>query len=87
MRSRYSFAVGGADRAITALKRGSSSQYDQDITIPNSTTNARGNFMVSTVVCGHLVAALRERVLQFNGAEHKYVISRKVGRQLKSTGQ
>jgi hypothetical protein len=43
------------------------------IAIPNPTTSARGNFMASTVVCGHLVAALRERV-QFNGAEHKSVI-------------
>eukprot|EP00978_Attheya_sp_CCMP212_P006633 scaffold15402_cov35-Attheya_sp.AAC.1 len=43
------------------------------IAIPNPTTSAGGNFMASTVVCGHLVAALRERV-QFNGAEHKSVI-------------
>jgi hypothetical protein len=43
------------------------------IAIPNPTTSARGNFMASTVVCGHLVAALRERV-QFNRAEHKSVI-------------
>eukprot|EP00978_Attheya_sp_CCMP212_P005533 scaffold12431_cov57-Attheya_sp.AAC.8 len=43
------------------------------IAIPNPTTSAGGNFMASTVVCGHLVAALRERV-QFNGVEHKSVI-------------
>eukprot|EP00978_Attheya_sp_CCMP212_P001429 scaffold3002_cov64-Attheya_sp.AAC.2 len=32
------------------------------IAIPNPTTSAGGNFMASTVVCGHVVAALRERV-------------------------
>eukprot|EP00978_Attheya_sp_CCMP212_P011679 scaffold28948_cov31-Attheya_sp.AAC.2 len=42
--------------------------------IPNPTTSAaRGNFMASTIVCGHLVASLRKREM-FRGMEHTSVI-------------
>eukprot|EP00978_Attheya_sp_CCMP212_P020743 scaffold59762_cov33-Attheya_sp.AAC.1 len=56
------------------------------IAIPNPTTSAGGNVMASTVVCGHLVAALRGKECSSMG-QNTNPSSRKDGRQSKSTGQ
>jgi hypothetical protein len=44
------------------------------LALPNPTTTAESNWKASTLVCGHLVAALRGRT-DFRSADHKSIIA------------